>query len=71
MGPAVSRVLEIGTMPCCDQRSVVGRNPTRPHSAAGIRTDPPVSVPMPPGTRPSATAAAVPPLDPPGLRSQA
>jgi hypothetical protein len=34
--------------------------------AAGTRTDPPVSVPMPNGTTPAATAAAEPPDEPPG-----
>ena len=52
IGPAVSRVCEIGTMPACDQRPVVGRRPTIPHSAAGMRTDPPVSEPIPPGRNP-------------------
>ena len=40
-----------------------------PHRAAGMRTDPPASVPSAPGARPAATAAAEPPLDPPGTRA--
>jgi hypothetical protein len=36
-----------------------------PVSAAGIRTEPPVSVPSPAGAAPQAIAAAVPPLLPP------
>ena len=71
IGPAVSRVCEIGTMPACDQRPVVGRRPTMPHSAAGMRTDPPVSEPIPPGAMRAATATPVPPLDAPGIRSGA
>ena len=55
-------------MPACDQRPVVGRKPTMPHSAAGMRTEPPVSEPMPPGTSRAATATPVPPLEPPGMR---
>src|SRR5579864_4744396 len=55
-------------MPSCDQRPTLGRNPAMPHSAAGTRTDPPVSVPMPAGANRAATASAVPPLDPPGIR---
>ena len=39
-----------------------------PHSAAGMRTEPPVSVPRPAGTMRAATAAAVPPDEPPGMR---
>jgi hypothetical protein len=41
-----------------------------PHSAAGWRMEPPVSVPSAQGARPAATAAALPPLDPPGTRSR-
>ena len=39
-----------------------------PVSAAGWRMDPPVSVPMPSGLWNAATAAAEPPLLPPGTR---
>src|SRR5205823_10735693 len=42
--------------------------PTTPHSAAGWRIDPPVSDPNEAGTMPEATAAALPPLEPPGTR---
>ena len=41
--------------------------PTSPQNAAGMRTEPPPSVPMPIGPRPAATAAAAPPLEPPGV----
>ena len=40
--------------------------PTTPHSAAGWRMEPPVSEPRLSGTKPAATAAAEPPLLPPG-----
>ena len=49
---------------------MLGRKPTRPHSAAGILTEPPVSVPIAAGTMPEATAAPAPPLLPPGIRSR-
>ena len=39
-----------------------------PHRAAGWRIDPPVSVPSESGANPAATAAADPPLEPPGTR---
>ena len=39
-----------------------------PQAAAGMRIDPPVSVPTVPSDMPDATAAAEPPLDPPGDR---
>ena len=42
--------------------------PTTPHSAAGWRIEPPVSVPSESGASPAATAAAEPPLEPPGTR---
>src|SRR5579875_2324246 len=41
-----------------------------PHSAAGCRIEPPVSVPIAHGARPAATAAALPPDDPPGTRER-
>ena len=44
----------------------MGLNPTTPQSAAGWRTEPPVSEPRASGTLPAATAAAEPPLEPPG-----
>ena len=44
--------------------------PTIPHSAAGWRIDPPVSVPIAQGARPPATAAAEPPEEPPGTRAR-
>src|SRR5687768_11444715 len=43
--------------------------PTTPHSAAGWRIDPPVSEPRASGENPAATAAALPPEEPPGTRS--
>ena len=45
-----------------------GLRPNRPHHAAGIRIEPPPSPPIATGTMPEASAAAVPPLDPPGVR---
>ena len=41
-----------------------------PQALAGIRTDPPPSVPSASGPWPLATAAAAPPLDPPQVRSR-
>src|SRR6476661_6772581 len=46
----------------------VGFTPTTPHSAAGWRIEPPVSEPSANGAKPAATAAADPPLEPPGTR---
>ena len=50
-------------------RPKLGLSPAMPHSAAGIRTEPPMSEPSASGTQPEATAAPEPPEDPPGERS--
>src|SRR5262245_3213925 len=47
-----------------------GFSPTSPHIAAGMRIDPPPSVAWPAGTMPAATAAALPPEDPPAGRDR-
>src|SRR5262249_19528942 len=49
-------------------RARVGLRPTIPHMLAGNRIEPPMSLPCATGARPAATAAAEPPLEPPGLR---
>ncbi len=46
-------------------RARVGLSPTRPHSLAGMRIEPPPSLACATGTSPAATAAAEPPLEPP------
>ncbi len=42
--------------------------PVTPQKLAGWRIEPPVSVPVAAGSSRAATAAAVPPEDPPGTR---
>src|SRR4051794_38541202 len=54
--------------PYRDTVPYVGLTPTTPHRAAGCRIEPPVSEPSANGAKPAATAAARPPLDPPGTR---
>ena len=49
---------------------IVGLRPTSPHSDAGMRTEPPPSDDVAMGTSPAASAAAEPPLEPPGVRSR-
>ena len=49
---------------------MVGLRPTSPHIDAGMRTDPPPSDEVAIGTSPAASAAADPPLEPPGERSR-
>jgi hypothetical protein len=56
--------------PYRETRPYVGLNPTIPQSAAGWRTDPPVSVPSAHTASPAATAAAEPPEEPPGTLSR-
>lgn len=45
----------------------VGFMPNRPHDDAGMRTEPPPSLPCAAGVTPAATAAADPPLEPPAM----
>src|SRR5207253_5989493 len=54
----------------CGTRPKACLKPTMPQHAAGMRLDPPPSVPTPIGASPAATAAAAPPDDPPGVRDR-
>jgi hypothetical protein len=49
-------------------RPKLGLWPTRPLKDAGMRVEPPPSLAVARGTSPPATAAALPPLEPPGVR---
>ena len=49
-------------------RPRLGLMPTRPLMLAGMRIDPPPSLPCANGTNPAATATAAPPLEPPACR---
>ena len=71
MGPAVSWLCEIGTMPVRLTRPTVGLMPTSPLTCDGDTIEPSVSVPTPAAARFAATATAVPELEPEGLRSSA
>ncbi len=51
-------------------RPRLGLRPTSPQHEAGMRMDPPPSLACATGNMPAATAAAAPPLLPPGLRSR-
>ncbi len=55
-------------MPARLTRPNVGFRPTIPQHEAGQRIEPPVSVPGASGRMPAASAAAEPPLEPPGTR---
>ena len=56
--------------PYRETRPYVGLRPTTPQNAAGSRMLPPVSLPSASVASPAATAAAEPPLLPPGTRSR-
>src|SRR5262245_1525365 len=66
--PSVSRSGESGNTPSVGKRPQELFQPTIPQSAAGTRTDPPVSDPIANGASPAATAADDPLDDPPGAR---
>src|SRR5947207_5751634 len=68
-GPTWSSVLDSGTTPSVDTSPYDGFRPTTPHAAAGMRIDPPVSLPIDAQAMPAATLTADPPLDPPGDRA--
>ena len=67
IGPIESRLVDSGVAPSRGTRYCVGLNPTRPHSAAGMRTEPPVSVPIATAAMPSATETGAPAEEPPGI----
>src|SRR5271165_2455382 len=69
IGPMWSMVHPSGITPRLLIRPKVGFRPVTPQKDAGMRIDPPVSVPVAKGRMPAATAAPEPPLDPPGMRS--
>src|SRR5690606_30696595 len=68
-GPIVSKVGESGIVPFSGTRPAVVLRPTNPFQAAGMRTEPPVSVPIEPAQRPRARATPAPDDEPPGARS--
>ncbi len=70
-GPTESSELESGKAPCVGTRVAVGLNPTTPQKAAGMRHEPPVSVPMAPSAMASETDTAAPDDEPPGMRADA
>ena len=64
-GPLVLSPARSGTSGACEMRPRVGLRPNRPQTLAGMRIDPPPSLPWAAGASPAATAAPAPPLDPP------
>ena len=70
-GPAESSVPDSGNTPSSGMRPTVVLKPVTPQRAAGIRTEPPVSLPMAAAAMPSVTETAAPEDDPPGMRPRA
>src|SRR5216684_9325081 len=64
IGPAVSWLWAMGTMPCCDIRPTVGLRPTIRLLEAGQVIDPSVSVPTAAAQRLVAVPTAEPELEP-------
>src|SRR5204863_9787679 len=71
IGPAVSWLCAMGMIPDRLTSPTVGLMPTSDVALDGQTIDPSVSVPTPIAARFAAMAAAVPELDPHGLRSSA
>src|SRR5262245_33814232 len=71
IGPAVSWLCAIGTMPVRLSSPSVGLMPTSPFALDGDTIEPSVSVPTAAAARLAAIAAPDPELDPDGLRSRA
>ena len=75
MGPSASkswvarRESSGGIDDACGILPVDGFNDATPQQNAGLRTEPPISLPSPRGLMPEAKAEASPPLEPPGVRS--
>src|SRR5947199_7729449 len=68
IGPTWSKLGASGKHPSVGTSPKVGLKPTIPQHAAGIRMEPPESVPRAASASPAASAAAEPPLEPPAIR---
>ena len=68
MGPVTCNVSHTQSVGCVGTSPTEGRSPTIPQNDAGMRSDPPRSVPSASAIMPVASAAAPPPVDPPALR---
>src|ERR1700688_4557143 len=70
MGPSTESVFHPLNPGSFGTRPKVGLWPTTPQNDAGMRTEPPPSVPSAIGVIPAATDAPAPPLEPPGVRDR-
>ena len=71
IGPGWSSDGASGTIPSSGIRPCVGLIAEVPQKADGIRSEPHVSLPSVAGVIRAASAAALPPLEPPAIRSSA
>src|SRR5438067_1709064 len=69
IGPEIPRPKTPGPYGAGETRPSDGLLQTRPQHDAGLRIEPPPSLPCAIGASPAATAAAAPPLEPPGVRA--
>ncbi len=67
IGPVTCSVSQTQSVGCVGTRPTDGRRPTSPQNDAGMRSDPPRSVPSASAIIPLASAAAPPPVEPPAL----
>jgi hypothetical protein len=67
IGPVTWSVSHSQSVGCVGTSPTDGRKPTTPQNDAGIRSEPPRSVPSASAIMPVASAAAPPPVDPPAL----
>ena len=68
MGPFTLSVPHARARGYCGTQPGEARHATMPQKLAGVRSDPPRSLPTAAAHRAAATAAADPPLEPPGVR---
>src|SRR5699024_212498 len=68
IGPAVATPIRSRERGACEILPRLGLSPKTPQADAGMRRDPPGRLPWATGARAAATAAAAPPLEPPGVR---
>src|SRR5262245_4430361 len=64
IGPWTVRLRSIFALGVCATRPMLGRIPTMPQKLAGLRSEPPISVPWASQAVPVARAAAAPPEEP-------
>src|SRR6516162_7199115 len=64
IGPCTVRLRSILNAGLCATRPMLGRRPTTPQKLAGLRSEPPMSVPWASQAVPTASATAAPPEEP-------